>query len=247
MSMERENLLNNSIALIGPKQVGKTFVAEKLAEEKNTPNFVLSSDLLTNLVVFDMAGKWHDLVETTELAEVGKLYKSTFNFHELRPIVETLAKCQQAKNLSQKAKKVAMSYWKARLLEDATDIMKTPYILDAGADIGAVIELSNYEENLLAEFFYMPYDFIETRMPSFLKKFGSRIYLEPGETYKSLDGRCNDIENKIFLESGKSYKPYATTIINCDTLYNTNKPKEETVKKFTSTFSANLTPSTFGE
>ncbi len=245
--MKRENILNESIAIIGPKQVGKTFVADFLAAEKNTPNFVLSSDLLTNLVVFDMAGKWHDLVETTELAEVGKLYKSTFKFRELYPLVESLAKCQQSKNLSPKAKQVAMGYWKARLLEDATDMMKTPYILDAGADIGAIINLSNIEENKIAEFFFMPFDFIENRMPSFLKKFGSRIYLEPGETYKTLDGRCNDIENKIFLENGKSYKPYATTIVNCDTLYNTNKPKKETVKNFTSTFSANLTPSTFGE
>ena len=65
--MVNEKVLNKSIAVVGPKQVGKTFVCENLAKEKGMPEFVLSSDLLTNLIVFNMAGKWHDLVETTDL------------------------------------------------------------------------------------------------------------------------------------------------------------------------------------
>lgn len=245
--MERSKILEKSIALIGPKQVGKSFFAENLIEDKNTPDFVLSSDLLTNLIIYDLSGHWHSVVEGSELAEIGKLYKSIFNFRELSPLVESLAKCQQSKNLTPKAKKVAMSYWKARLLEEATEALNRPYILDAGADIGAVIELSNDEELMVSQAFYMPFDFIEKRMASFLKDFGQRIYLKPEDNYKNLQGRAQDAENAIYLESGKSYKPFATITVNCEDIYRTEKPKEVAVKSVIANISASLSQGGMGE
>ncbi|MBR7172667.1 MAG: hypothetical protein IKD36_02620 [Clostridia bacterium] len=245
--MINEKILTKSIAVIGPKQVGKTFVCENLAQEKNMPNFVLSSDLLTNLIVFNMAGKWHDLVETTELKEVGELYKKTFNFKELEPIVQSLANCNNVAYLSPKAKKVAMSYWKARLLEDATDMLKEPYILDAGADIGAIYNLSSDDQLFVSQAFYLPYDLIESRLPRFLNQFGMITYLKPGKTYESLEGRAKDDENALYLESGKSYQPFASYTIDCDELYATEKPKEITVKKETQDIANKFNQQTFGE
>ena len=245
--MINEKILEKSIAVIGPKQVGKTFVCEHLTQEKGMPNFILSSDLLTNLIVFDIAGRWHDLVETTELKEVGELYKKTFNFRELAPIVQRLSNCNNVKSLTPKAKKVAMSYWKSRLLEDATEMLKTPFILDAGADVGAVYNLSSEEALNVSQELYLPYDLVETRLSKFLNKFGMVVYLKPGKTYASLDGRARDFENSLYLESGKSYEPFATYTIDCDTLYATDKPKEITVKKATKDIASTFIPQTFGE
>ena len=245
--MVNVKMLEKSIAVIGPKQVGKTFVCENLILEKNMPNFVLSSDLLTNLIVFDMAGRWHDLVETTELKEVGELYKKTFDFKELAPIVQRLSNCNNVKSLTPKAKKVAMSFWKARLLEDAGGMLKTPIILDAGADVGAVYNLSNEEALNVSQELYLPYDMVESRLSNFVKKFGMVVYLKPGKTYASLDGRARDFENSLYLESGKSYEPFASYIVDCDTIYATEKPKEITVKKATKDIASKFIPQTFGE
>ncbi len=232
--MEKENFLNYSIAVIGPKQVGKTFFCENLQAERGTPEFILSSDLLVNLIVFDMAGRWHDVVETTELKEIGELYKKTFDFKELAPLVQKIANCNNVPTLTSKAKKVAMSYWKARLLEDATEMLKAPYILDAGADIGAVYDLSSAEQLSVAQALYLPYDLVEARLSKFLNNFKMRVYLKPGKTYETLDGRAKDAENALYLESGKSYQGFANYTVDCDTLYATEKPKEVTVKKATS-------------
>ncbi len=245
--MVNVKMLEKSIAIIGPKQVGKTFVCENLAKEKGMPNFVLSSDLLTNLIVFDMAGRWHDLVETTELKEVGELYKKTFDFKELAPIVQRISNCNYAKSLTPKAKKVAMSYWKSRLLEDAAEMLKSPFVLDAGADVCAVYDLTDEEALNVSQELYLPYDMVESRLSSFVKKFGMVVYLKPGKTYASLDGRARDFENSLYLESGKSYQPYATYTIDCDTLYATEKPKEITVKKATKDITSTFIPQTFGE
>lgn len=240
-------VLQKSIAVIGPKQVGKTFVCEKLAKEKGMPEFVLSSDLLTNLIVFKMSGKWHEIVENTQLKEVGELYKKTFNFKELEPIVQSLANCQNVPYFSQKAKKMAMGYWKTRLLEDATDMLNIPYILDAGADVGAIYDLSSDDELFVSQAFYLPYDLIESRMSNFLKQFGGIVYLKPGKSYETLEGRAQDAENTLYLASGKSYSPYATYTIDCDDLYNSSKPKEETVQKAVSDIADKFIPQTFGE
>ena len=72
-------------------------------------------------------------------------------------------------------------------------------------------------------------------------------YLKPGKTYETLDGRAKDFENSLYLESGKSYQPYATYTIDCDTLYATEKPKEITVKKATHDIANLFTAQTFGE
>ena len=245
--MVNEKLLEKSIAIIGPKQVGKTFVCENLANEKNIPDFVLSTDLLTNLIVFDMAGRWHDLVETTELKELGALYKKTFDFKELAPIVQKISNCNYAKSLTPKAKKVAMSFWKARLLEDATDMLKTPFILDAGADVGAVYNLSSEEALSVSQELYLPYDMVESRLSRYLSKFGMITYLKPGKTYEALDGRARDFENSLYLESGKSYQCFATYTVDCDELYASNKPKEITVKKATGDIASKFSAQTFGK
>lgn len=243
----KNDILEKSIVLLGPKQVGKSFFSEHLIEEPNTPDFVFSSDLLTNLLIFDMSGHWHEVVETSELKEIGDYYKSVFKFNELKPIVESLAKCQQSTKLNDKSKKVAMSYWKARLLEDATRMIKKPYILDAGADIGAIIEISNEDKKAISNFFFMPYDVIESRMPDFLKQFGTAIYLRPEPSYKTLQGRARDDENAIYLASGKSYLPYATHIAECDEIYHTGKPKEVAVKEVIRSLNLGQTPSSLGE
>ena len=245
--MMKNNNLENSIVLLGPKQVGKSFFSRYLMEEPNTPNMVISSDLLTNLLVFNMSGNWSSLVESSELKELGKTYKTLFNFKELEPIIESLARCQQTDRLSDKARKVAMSYWKARLLEDATRMIKEPYILDAGADIGAVINLSDAEKKNLSNFFFMPYEVVEHRMSDFLKQFGAAIYMQPEQSYKTLQGRAQDDENAIYLESGKSYLPYATHIAECEKIYHTGKPKEVAVKEVIKSLNLGQTPSTFGE
>ena len=245
--MVNEKILEKSIAVIGPKQVGKTFFCENLAMEKNMPHFVLSSDLLTNLIVFDMAGRWHDLVETTELKDIGEFYKRTFDFKELSPIVQKISNCNYAKSLTPKAKKVAMSFWKARLLEDAAETLKTPFILDAGADVGAVYNLTGAEALSVSQELYLPYDMVESRLSNFINKFGMVVYLKPGKTYESLDGRARDFENSLYLESGKSYEPFASYIVDCDTIYATEKPKEITVKKATNDISNRFVCQTFGE
>lgn len=229
--MNNESVFNNSIAVIGPKQVGKTFVCEQLANENDLPNFVLSSDLLTNLIVFDISGKWNEFVESTELREIGSAYKQMFNFEKLAPFVQSIASCSNLKDLSPKARKVAMSYWKARLLEEATNKIKSPFILDAGADIGAVYNLSDEEKNSFYKEFFMPYNIIESRLSNFLKQFNTVAYLKPGQTYKTLQGRCKDFENSLYLESGKSYQNYATLTFDCDKIYNSSKPREETIKQ----------------
>ena len=240
-------ILQNSIALLGPKQVGKSFFSEHLIEEPNTPDFVFSSDLLTNLLIFDISGNWHDVVETSELKEIGDNYKSVFKFSELRPIVESLATCQQSTQLDNKSRKVAMGYWKARLLEDATQMINKPYILDAGADIGAIINLSDEQKKAVSNFLFMPFEFIEDRMPNFLKQFGSAIYLRPEPSYKTLQGRARDDENAIYLESGKSYLPYATHIAECNDIYHTGKPKEIAVKSVIKSLRLGQTQSSLGE
>lgn len=245
--MDRTEKLKNSLAIIGPKQVGKTFVGENLAQEPNLPNFVLSSDLLTNLIVYDISGRWRDIVVGSEIEEIAEVYKSKFKFSELAPLVQNMAKCHQNPSFNDRNKKVAISYWKARLLEDATDMLNEPYILDAGADIGAILNLSSDEQLAVSQAFYMPYDFIEGRMPSFLKGFGTIVYLKPGQNYSSLEGRAQDAENKIYMESGKSYEPYATIVLDCDKLYNTDKPKEETIKKHANKINELLKPKSFGE
>lgn len=245
--MVNNKILQNSIAVIGPKQVGKTFLCEHLSNEKSMPEFVLSSDLLTNLIVYDLSGNWHDFVETTELKEIGNQYKKLFDFKRLAPIVQSMANCNTVSYLSPKAKKVAMSYWKARLLEDATGMLKEPYILDAGADVGAVYDLSADEKLSVSQNFYLPYDIVESRITNFLKQFGSIVYMKPGKTYESLDGRSKDAENAFYLESGKSYQDFATYTVDCDELYASSKPKEETVKTVVKNIASNFTPSSFGE
>lgn len=247
VNSKRTKILENSIAVIGPKQVGKTFVCAELAKDKSTPDFVLSSDLLTSLLIYDINGMWNSVVIGSELEEVGTLYKKTFNFTELKPLVESIAKCYQNERFSPKEKRVAMSYWKARLLEDATEMLDKPFILDAGADVGAVFELSNNEELNVAQAFYMPYDFIEDRLSSYLKDFATVVYLKPGKTYAAIEGRAKDAENTLYLESGKSYEQFSTVAIDCDTLYTSSKPKEETVKTAIAQITANYHPSTFGE
>lgn len=245
--MDRKTILKNSIAIIGPKQVGKTFVAEELKKQENTPNFVLSSDLLTNLIVYELSGRWRDIVVGSEIEQIASVYKSKFKFSELSPLVENMAKCHQHPRLNEKSKKVAISYWKARLLEDATDMLKEPYILDAGADVGAVINLSSDEALEVSQCFYLPYDFIKDRMSSFLNSFGVVSYMKPGKEYHLLDGRAQDAENAIYLESGMSYTPYANHTIDCKKLYETQKPKEETIKPVLKEINSLFAPQTFGE
>ena len=119
-----------------------------------------------------------------------------------------------------------MSFWKARLLEDAAETLKTPFILDAGADVGAVYNLTGAEAINVSQELYLPYDMVESRLSNFINKFGMVVYLKPGKTYESLDGRSRDFENSLYLESGKSYEPFASYIVDCDTIYATEKPKE---------------------
>lgn len=245
--MVNEKILEQSIAVIGPKQVGKTFLCENLFKENAMPNFVLSTDLITNLIVFDMAGRWHDLVETTELKEIGELYKKTFNFRELAPLVQKLANCNTIQTLTPKSKKVAMSYWKARLLEDATEMLNEPFILDAGADIGAVYDISSDEKDNISKAIYLPYDLIESRLSNFLSRFRMTIYLKPGKTYELLDGRAKDIENSLYLESGKSYISQATHTIDCDEIYASNKPKEIAMKKVSNDIANKFETQTFAK
>lgn len=245
--MDRKSILKNSIAIIGPKQIGKTFVAEELKKQENTPNFVLSSDLLTNLIVYELSGRWRDIVVGSEIEQIASEYKSKFKFSELSPLVENMAKCHQHPNLNEKSKKVAISYWKARLLEDATDMLKEPYILDAGADVGAVINLSSDEALEVSQCFYLPYDFIKDRMSSFLTSFGVVSYMKPGEKYSLLEGRAQDAENAVYLESGISYSPYANHTIDCKKLYETKQPKEQAIKPILKDLNERLKPQTFGE
>jgi hypothetical protein len=245
--MLNEKILEKSIAVIGPKQVGKTFLCQNLKNEKNVPDFILSSDLLTNLIIFDIAGRWHDLVETTNLKEIGELYKKTFNFKELAPLVQKMADCNNIQNLTPSAKKVAMSYWKARLLEDASDMINKPYILDAGADIGAVYNLSQQEKLALSKQFYLPFDIIESHLPDMLNKFGMIVYLKPEKSYVSIEGRAKDAENALYLQSGKSYQSHATYTINCDDLYAIGKPKEITIKKASNDIANKFTEQTFSK
>ena len=93
----------------------------------------------------------------------------------------------------------------------------------------------------------MPFFVIEDRMKSFLNQFGTRIYLKPEPSYKSLEGRAQDAENAIYLESGKSYEPYASHIVDCNNLYHTGKPKEKAVKSVIKSLNLSQIPPVFGE
>ncbi len=228
--MDRSKILNNSIILLGPKQVGKTTLAEVLATNKNLPDLVISSDLLTSLIVFDISENWNTLVVGSEIEEIANQYKSLFKFKELAPLVEQIAKIHTS-NFSQKSKKVCISYWKARLLEDAIEQLQQPFILDAGADIGAVFNLSNSEENQIAQAFYIPFDFIKNRIKSLIREFKTRIYLKPGNNYSEVIGRAQDEENSLFMENQKSYTSFANHEISCDDLYNNGKDRSENFSK----------------
>lgn len=211
----------NSIVLIGPKAVGKSLIASKLSSG-NIAN-VISSDLLTNLIAISLSGGY----ETTlsgPLKEEYEYYSKIFNFKELSPYVLNLAKLKQDESLSEKPKKLAMQYWKIRLLEEAITKLKGPVILDLGADVGAVYSLSEEEKKELEKNLFLYEDFISSRQLDFLKQFKNIYFIKPSKEYfSSTNDRITNSDNVIYLQNPKSYTSFASKEISTDGLFSKEK------------------------
>ena len=125
-----------SIVLLGPKAVGKSFVADKLSEVTGLD--VISSDLITNSIALKLSSIPCD--------ELPKTIQKLVDNKELYPYVLNMAKIKQDESLSPSTMRMGILFWKIRLLEEVTNIIDNPAIFDFGADIGAVYELSSKED-----------------------------------------------------------------------------------------------------
>ena len=220
--MNKSNL-KNTIVLIGPKAVGKTFISTKLSEQ--TGMSVISSDLLTSLLVLDSSSLTASDFPN-ELKQDNERYRKIFNFKELSHFVIEIAKIYQNENLSEKAKKLTMQYWKTRLLEEAISQLDKPVILDLGADIGAVYDLNQQEKKDAEYQMFFSESVISSRQSNFLKQFENVFYLKPSKDYfLSKNERILNEDNQTYLENPNSYSSFATQEISTDKLFSKEKYK----------------------
>jgi len=227
----KEELLNKSIILIGPKATGKSTVTSKF-EEQNDDYLSFSTDLLINMMIYRMAGREKDLVTDPDYAKNLEKYTSLFKFDELDDMLLELGKYANNPDLSPKAKQALVQFWKAGILELALYDLNTtkPIFVDASADFGAVFDLNADEQKEVSRALMMDSSFVLERAKRVLKKFGNIVYLEPGSTYhKNKQERASDAANEVFLSNPDSYKAYATTTLSAEDLFLKNGNSETAI------------------
>ena len=228
--MEKE-LLDKSIILIGPKAAGKSTVTSKF-EESHPDYLCFSTDLLINMMIFRIAGREKDLVTDQNYAKNLEKYTSLFKFAELDDMLLELGKHANNENLNPKVKQALVQFWKVRIIEDAIYNLKSkqPIFVDASADIGAVFDLSQAEEDELYKQISMPPSMVLGRKEKLLNQFGNIAYLEPGSTYHlNKQERASDSANTVFLSNPDSYKKYATTTLSAEDLFLKNGHSETAI------------------
>ena len=228
--MEKE-YLDKSIILIGPKATGKSTVTSKF-EEAHPDYLCFSTDLLINMMIFRIAKREHDLVSDPNYAKNLEKYTSLFKFAELDDMLLELGKYANDERLSPKVKQALVQFWKVRIIEDAIYDLKTkqPIFVDASADVGAVFDLNEAEEQELYKQISMPTSIVLGRTQKLLDQFGHIAYLEPGSTYHlNKQERASDKANTLFISNPESYKKYATTTLSADDLFLKNGHSETAI------------------
>lgn len=210
--MQKANY-QKSIVILGPKAVGKTLISTNLSKETGLP--VLSSDLLTNFIAAKLSGLPTEKIEFP--------LESKINLKELQPLIYRMAKIKQDNSLSEKAQRVGLQYWKIRLLEEALSQIDFPVILDLGADIGVIYNLSQQEKKEIENEFFLSHEFISSRQEDFLKRFDFICFIKPGKDYLSgRTDRAADRENELYRENKNSYSKFATHEISSENLLKTS-------------------------
>ena len=246
--MEYENFKNSTI-LIGPKAVGKSFLAS--AKEKNNESeYVLSADLLINMVAHKLAGTFHILEADEKFAETVKKYKQDFELNNLAPQVYEMAKIVQMPNISETSRHAILQFWKARFIENALKNLHQPVFIDASADFGAVFSLNEREQSEVNSFLGMHQKTLADKHKEFLKRFGTVVYLKPGLTYsESTEKRSHDTANQIFISNPESYSTFATLTLSADDHFepsnNGTSPNEDKAKQLLAEIEASKNQSSY--
>ena len=216
--MDTKNF-NKSTILIGPKAVGKSKLTSFVKESGNG-EYVLSADLLINMVAHKLSGTLHLLENDKEFSEVVKLYKKNFNLNDLSPQVYEMAKIIQIPHISDASKQVILQFWKTRFVENALYGIKQPIFLDACADFGACFDLNDDEKAEVKSFLYMDSETILNRHKMFMKNFGTVVYLKPGPTYhENNEERSHDVANQLFISHPESYEKFANITLSAKDLF----------------------------
>ena len=220
--MFRENL-EKSIILIGPKAVGKSKVASKIQDISNE-HLILSTDFLINITSHDINGTLGSMMQFEDFAEDVKKYKQLFDLDDFKDMIYSMAEVAQNKKLTPNERCFAMQFWKTKVLSLMLYKLNTPVVVDASADFGAVVNLTDKEKNTIKSMYYMNSNIIQERSDEVVKRFGKIVYLKPEQGYNSdPENRANDESNLVFLSNPESYQKYATIVLPASELCKQNQ------------------------
>lgn len=108
------------------------------------------------------------------------------------------------------------NYISLQILEKCLQKINMPLIIDAGGNIGTVIDGVNDKD----KFYVYELKDYESYQSKILSMIGSIVYLKPDEFYeKSLLSATTDEANKIYRNNPNSYKKYATATIEVNNLF----------------------------
>lgn len=228
--MNNENL-SKSIILIGPKGVGKSLIAERLQnmlKSNNQDFFLLKLDVIRDLCkkLYDPQSK----LTTQEIIKLDKEYIELNNLFNLESSTfkNIISRFYQIFNyqedpnslfkLSNNGLIAFDNLISLNILEACLNKINKPLIIDAGGNIGPIIDnVPSSDKFLVLELKD------EDKQKRLLTKFGNVVYLAPGEDYeKGSLSSINDEANKAYRKNPNSYKSFANIIIEISNLFSDN-------------------------
>lgn len=223
--------LSKSIILIGPKGVGKSLIAERLQnmlKSNNQDFFLLRLDVIRDLCkkLYDPQSK----LTTQEIIKLDKEYIELNNLFNLESSTfkNIISRFYQIFNyqedpnslfkLSNNGLIAFDNLISLNILEACLNKINKPLIIDAGGNIGPIIDnVPSSDKFLVLELKD------EDKQKRLLTKFGNVVYLAPGEDYeKGSLSSINDEANKAYRKNPNSYKSFANIIIEISNLFSDN-------------------------
>ena len=244
MTNKNEKILKDSVLLLGPLGVGKSLLSTKIGEKLHLPVICLDQVFGAMSIFYRKSWQlptfeeWEASQKPIFRRDMSRLdrfkyqkqisqkivsdYEMLRSYQEIFDMSSLIEDCCCAmkncyfatKNKDFQTRMFALIYTDTLLLEKIMSKLKEPVVLDASGIIGASLTL---KEEINANDIHLDegtttYDF----QRNVLSRFGTKVYICPGEDFRDRnDDECVEA-NKIILKSKSSYIKY------CDIVASTN-------------------------
>ncbi len=252
MTNKNEKILKDSVLLLGPLGVGKSLLSKKIGEKLNLPVICLDQ-VFCALSIFYRKGwqfptfeEWENTQKMIFNSDMSKLdcikykeeisqkivsdYEELKSYQKIFDMSSLIKECCHAmrncyfatRNEDFQTHMFVLIYTDTLLLEKIMNKLNEPVVLDASGIIGASLTL---KKEINANDIHLDkgtttHDF-QRRV---LLRFGTKVYICPGQDFQN---RCDDdnIEaNKIILKSKASYTNYSDIMVSANGILYREQP-----------------------